>query len=311
MSNNNIFQHGCLVKLEISCWSGTVQLPSSVLLNGDHADVDAQSIRVQKKLAADALGKLTNLMAAARIWLRNRSLPFPLHGVAFVPSSRIEYIDNKLTEFRDEYERLADEFVAKIEDIKAAARERLGPLYSELDWPNDLRRRFSFTWRFLSIAPPDEVQLLSPEIIRKEREKFQELLRDAAEQAVTALRVRFAECVDHMVDRLTGSREGDKPKIFHDSLITNLQQFFADFQNLNITNDEELERLVTAASNAVAGVTAKDLRTDSGLRNHVAEAMGRIQEALDGMMVDRPTRRIRLSNQSQQSETQEVAHMAS
>lgn len=295
MDNDNILSKGCLVKLETSCWTGRAKIPSRVLLDGgNHADVDPRFVGAHKRLVdGKALKEVEGVRSEARAWLYSRSLPFPLEGVVFAPKHTIGDIDVKLQEFATRYNAAADSFAAEYAPLREAARASLGSLYDEADYPLNVRNRFAFEWRYLSLSPAGESELLDPALVAREQAKFQQLVAEAAEQAVTALRTRFAECVDRMVDRLNGDRENGKPKIFRDSLVGNAREFFDSFKSLNIADDSALETLIERAKAALDGVEPSELRDDESLRNHVAAQMGVVQEALDGMQVDRPTRKLR------------------
>jgi hypothetical protein len=56
---------------------------------------------------------------------------------------------------------------------------------------------------------------------------------------------------------------------------------------------------VDQAQNLVRGVTPQDLRDSDALRTQVASQLTRVQATLDGMMVDRPRRRIIRNQESQ------------
>lgn len=83
-----------------------------------------------------------------------------------------------------------------------------------------------------------------------------------------------------------------KPKVFRDSAIENLTEFFQRFRELNVRSNEQLDSLVTDAQRIVRGVEPQALRDNAGLRQHVATEMSRVQSVLDGMLVDRPRRNI-------------------
>lgn len=292
---DNIFSKGCLVKLETSCWTGRVRIPSTVLLNGSHDDVDPTFVGAHKRLVdGDALKAIEQIRSEARTWLYARSLPFPIEGVCFVPTANITKIDEKLSDFERRFNDAADAFAGDFAAIREAARQKLGQLYDESDYPRDIRRKFDFGWRFITFAPAGESQLISPEIVEREQRKFQELMARAQADAVNALRERFAALVDHAVERLSGEREGGKPKIFRDTLVGNIREFLESFETLNIADDKALHALVERVRALTDGVDTKGLRDDASLRAHVATKMTEVQNALDGMMIERPTRKIRL-----------------
>ena len=80
--------------------------------------------------------------------------------------------------------------------------------------------------------------------------------------------------------------------MFRDSVIGNLQDFFARFKSMNVGSNQQLDELVATAQNAVQGIAPQDLRDSEALRRQIAGQMSAITTALDGMLVDQPRRRI-------------------
>ena len=111
---------------------------------------------------------------------------------------------------------------------------------------------------------------------------------DLAEEAFTA---ELAKLVSHLTERLSGQEDG-RQKIFRDSAIENLTEFFGRFRELNVRSSEQLDQLVGQAQRVIRGVEPQDLRDNARLRQHVATEMSRVQSVLDGMLVDRPRRNI-------------------
>lgn len=101
----------------------------------------------------------------------------------------------------------------------------------------------------------------------------------------------MAAIVSHLTERLSGQVDG-KPKVFRDSAIGNLTEFFSRFQDLNVRSNEELDRLVANAQRIVQGIEPQVLRDNQTLRQHVATELSGVQSVLDGLLVDRPRRNI-------------------
>jgi hypothetical protein len=102
----------------------------------------------------------------------------------------------------------------------------------------------------------------------------------------------LAKLVGHLTERLSGQEDGKPKKIFRDSAVENLTEFFGRFRELNVRSNEQLDQLVSQAQRVIRGVDAQDLRSNEGLRQHVATEMSRVQSVLDGLLVDRPRRAI-------------------
>jgi hypothetical protein len=109
-----------------------------------------------------------------------------------------------------------------------------------------------------------------------------------AEEAFT---VELAKLVSHLTERLAGGEDG-KSKVFRDSAVDNLLEFFERFRLLNIGSNEQLEELVGQCQQIVRGVEPQQLRERTDLRQHVATELSEVGSVLDGLLVDRPRRNI-------------------
>src|SRR5262249_47441388 len=101
----------------------------------------------------------------------------------------------------------------------------------------------------------------------------------------------FAGIVAHLTERLHGGPQGER-QVFRDSAVTNLTEFFERFKHLNVNSSQELDRLVEQAQELVRGLTPQGLRDNDDRRRRGATDLSQVQAALDGMLVDRPRRRI-------------------
>ena len=89
---------------------------------------------------------------------------------------------------------------------------------------------------------------------------------------------------------------GGEKKVFRDSAVTNLTDFFRRFRSLNVRSNADLDRLVEVAQRAVQGAQPQNIRDSESLRQHIGTQLSSVQSVLDGMLVDQPRRRI-LRNQ--------------
>jgi len=81
-----------------------------------------------------------------------------------------------------------------------------------------------------------------------------------------------------------------KAKVFRNSAITNLHEFFGRFGALNVHSDAQLDELVARARRLVDGTLPQDVRTDDALRQRIAEGVGSLRGSLDELLVDKPRR---------------------
>lgn len=105
------------------------------------------------------------------------------------------------------------------------------------------------------------------------------------------LRVRLKGMIEHLLNRLEPS-VGGKKKIFRNTLVTNMTEFIQDFQALNITNDQELSKVVEQVRDLMSGVDAQTLRESKEARAVIMEGASVIESQLTTLIVDKPNRLI-------------------
>ena len=95
----------------------------------------------------------------------------------------------------------------------------------------------------------------------------------------------------HLTERISGSDDGP-PKVFRDSAIENIREFFLRFRELNVHSSEQLDQLVEQSQRILNGVEPQSLRDNTNVRQNVAVQLSAVQSVIDGLMVDRPRRNI-------------------
>ena len=224
-------------------------------------------------------------------YFKGISLPFPEPGIRLIRQEDIDSVNGHLSDLRAELDDAVDQLDDHFAELKAAARRRLGTLYCEADYPASLRGLFDMAWDFPSVEPPSYLQRLNPELYRQECQRVVARFDEAVQLAEQAFLDELSKLVAHLTERLTGQVDS-KPKVFRDSAVTNLTEFFERFRQLNIGSNEQLDQLVNDAQQIVVGVEPQKLRDNQSLREHVSEQLGAVQHALDDLLVDRPRRNI-------------------
>jgi hypothetical protein len=117
--------------------------------------------------------------------------------------------------------------------------------------------------------------------------RFDEAIR-LAEQAFTT---EFARLLSHLTERLANGEDGHR-RVFRDSVINNLSDFFGRFGELNVRSSPELDALVEQARQLVTGVSPHQLRDNDSLRQQIATEMTRVRERVEGLITEAPRRRL-------------------
>ena len=231
-----------------------------------------------------------------RLW-RGSSLPYPEPGIRLIRRRDIERFDDTMTVLRDELADAVKHLDRCYPLLKDDARERLGELFNPGDYPDSLRGLFAVAWDFPSVEPPAYLMQLHPDIYEQERQRVATRFDEAVELAEQAFASEFARLVQHLAERLSGDDDG-RPKVFRDSAVTNLSEFFDRFRTLNVRSNPQLDDLVERARRTVAGIEPGTLRDRGSLRDHVARQLNLVQTRLDDLMQTMPRRRILRLNRS-------------
>ena len=219
------------------------------------------------------------------------TLPYPEPGIRLIRQDDIARFDVQLTTLRAELAEAVAQLDEHYSELQIAARERLGTLFNSADYPASLTGMFALDWDYPSVEPPDYLKQLAPALYEQEQARVAARFDEAVRLDEEAFTAELAKLVSHLTDRLSGGEDG-KPKIFRDSVIENLQEFFGRFRTLNVRSNEQLDALVAQAQRAVQGIEPQSLRDNQGLRQHLATQLTGVQASLDGLIIDRPRRNI-------------------
>jgi hypothetical protein len=238
-----------------------------------------------------AFRNVTAVRGLIQSYFRTVSLPYPEPGIRLVRQDQVTQFTDHLSQYRNQLDEAVTELDTHYAELQAAARRRLGTLYNPSDYPGSLIGLFSVDWDFPSVDPPDYLRLISPELYEQEQARIVARFDEAVRLAEEAFTAELAKLVSHLTDRISGSSDG-KPKIFRDTAVTNLHEFFERFRSLSVRSDAELEQLVDQAQQLLQGVEPQKLRQSRTARQQLARQLSTVQSTLDGLMVDRPRRNL-------------------
>ncbi len=255
---------------------------------------DSQVLSAAKKLLDTkhpAYREVNGVKSRVTFYWRDQTLPYPQAGLRLIRQDDIEGFNQRMTQYQAELDEAVVALDQQYAPLKDAARHRLGELFNESDYPASLTGLFSVQWDFPSIEVPDYLRRLNPQLYQQEAERIARRFDEALEMAESAFMQELSELIEHLTQRLSGQVDG-KPKIFRDSAINNLTEFFDRFRRLNVRSHPELDRLVENCQQIVQGRSPQSLRDNRVLRDTVANQLQSVGSQLDQLLVDRPRRNL-------------------
>lgn len=285
------------VRMEFTWW-GAMRA-----LSREQNEIAAQAFRAEgkevsgrKKLADmdhPALVALRRERSRIKAYIERVSLDFPMRGVRLVRVQDVADVSRELALGQRRVREGAVEADRCLPAIIEMARDRLGDLFHEGDYPRTLIGAFDLDYDFPPLAPPDYLMDQAPHIYARERERIRVQLESAARDAEEKFTEEFANLVGRITKGLSGGDVGDKPKTFHEGAGERLREFFERFRQLDMGFDGRIGALIDEAEQAISGINYAKSRRDETLRERVRKDLEGVGDALAEMMVDRP--RVRVS----------------
>jgi hypothetical protein len=260
----------------------------------DAFGAEADCLSAGKKLIDTrdpAFRAVTSIRSQAVNYFKGLSLPFPEPGLRLIRQDDLDEINDKMGQFKAELHDAVTTLDDHFGEMKAAAEQRLGRLFNPSDYPLSLTGLFELAWDFPSVEPPEYLRKLNPGLYQQEAERVSARFDEAVQLAEQAFVEELSRLVSHLSERLSGSEDG-KPKVFRDTVVENLSDFFERFRMLNVRSNEQLDELVSNAQRIVRGVEPQQLRDSQQLRQRVVSQLSGVESVLDGLLVDRPRRAI-------------------
>lgn len=279
-----------LVDLSIRVWTARAKDTKASRKVESDANAHTGVVSVNKKLITssklDAIHKKVALMRNhhAKLttgWgdLGQRALPLVSYNMKYHPT---------FSDYQTEFNDMVQDFLPDYPTLRESARQVLGDLFDEKDYPSESRihERFSFTYIPTPMPEAGHFAIdLQNEAHKAMREQYEAAYGDRLRGVVNEVWERAFKAVSHMVERLDYQGEDDKKK-FHDTLVSNVHEAITMLEEFNVFGDEDMARAKRQLEAALSGVNAEALRRNKGLRDETREAVASVaaqMKALPGL----------------------------
>lgn len=261
-------------------------------------DADKDLLKVSKVvLDCPEVSLIKQLDGEIVTYLNMVALPSPFaRGIYLLNIFAAETVDAAMTRFKEKRQRLVDSLVNNYDRRVEEQRSRLRAAFDQADYPpaESVRGMYRLTWQYISLVVPNQ---LPPVLQETERVKMEGMWQEAIDGVQQLLRANLMELMDHLQERLTPTPGAQKEKIFRDSAVQNLRDFLELFTLRNVTDDKDMERIVTQVQTLMEGVEPDALRKSSSVKMKVRAGFDQIKKDLDLLIVDAPTyRRVNLDD---------------
>jgi len=278
-----------LVALHISTWTARKfdKRVSDDVAKQNNAKTDAgryNKLLVSKK----SLETIQQLASDARASHYYNTLPWDDAGYRILTMENFDVYTEKMRKFRLEFDEAVEDFVASYPSYKEEAKDRLGKLFSDDDYPSvaDIRRRFDFTTHIMPLPDAKDFRVkLGDEQVAQIQADIEQRVKDQVFEAANDAWRRIHEVVSRMSERLDAyskRTEGDRSGFFRDSLVDNVVDLANVLPRLNLLGDPQLDKIARDMIDRLGKHSAQELRKDPKVRAQVKRSADEILAAMEG-----------------------------
>lgn len=243
----------------------------------------------------DFLKPIARIRAQARDWLTKSSsvgFKFPLmRGVSFVPMLLVEKARQRMGEFILAHDSAVQDLGANWHNVKLEARQRLGVLYDEAEYPDDPTSKFKLEFVEFNITNVGENPMM-------------EVVESFKDNTAVVLRNKLGEIFDSMYKKLavTYDDEGHEQKgTLPNNSFEKLEEFLTLVRSLDrrLLDDEIIEEYTGMLDSLIKDekgniIDPKELKKKSNLdfRIDLGDKFADIHDAFVSSVKENPLRGI-------------------
>ncbi len=271
LSGYDLSSKAMLVSLTIRAWGGSKLDKSETDRVSRDNGTSKDAVKVTKDLVGDKLDDLRRSERAIRAVHRNYTLPWADDSTRLLPTAVWQEYQSEMTALVEKHrEEVIPEFVRRYRDeVIPSARQRLGALFREDDFPVEIEDKFSVVTRFLPVPEAGDVRVgLSKDEVAALQQEVQEATREAYEAAAKELVDRATKPLERLAEALTQYEPGRSR--LSKSLLENVGEIAALMPALDVSGNPVITDLAEQIGSLVSGLSTDRLAINGRARARVA-----------------------------------------
>jgi len=235
--------------------------------------IDHDDVKVTKRTVIDGRLELAKkILGQARRYHYRKTRPWAGRRVGIVRGQDLLDYAKTMESYKKQFKAVVEEMALEWPGIVAEQADRLGPVFKAEDYPttNEFSGKFNLKYYVNELpSEPDWLLDVPREAVEEIAGSFESQMAERMEDMRSAV---AAEAVEVFRKSLRVLRKGD-PRGIRRSLVANIQEQQRWLKDLNIGDDQTINKLVSEIEQAIVAVGADDLRDDDAKRNAAAKAL--------------------------------------
>jgi hypothetical protein len=283
----DVLKDAVLIAVEVHQWGNTKKIPPEKLRKITGKKLSKWVHTNKGLIDKEALTEINSRISAFRNIFKAYSLPFPITAIHLIPLPLLEECCEKADVAIDDILEARESFASEYQDYIKLAKEELGEeLFDPNDYPDEIKNRFSASYRIIKLEVPGELAKVNPALYKAEMQKFKQTMIDTKSECILFLREAFLKELKAVIASLTGETEDGESKRIRSETTEKMEKFFEYFQTMDIFKDEEFFKIIKDTKNIMVGITSKDLRESDKLREMITKEMQKVAKVAEENIVE-------------------------
>jgi len=282
--SEKLTEKALLVSLSISQWGARVEDKKAT--KEVETKFNAKKAgKFYKSLMEESAKEIAKIASRARQYHYENTLPWDKGRDVLLSENYLDYRE-KMADFEREMNHKVDEFVARYEQEIEYEKQRLGGLFNIADYPlpETLRTKYAFSVTPEAIQTADDFRVkLNDEEVDRIKKEITERLENRQKEAMRDVWKRLYDVVSHMAEKIKDKDIG-KNVALHQSLIDNITKLCDMLPKLNLTGDEELDKMAKEIKESITKYPVDDIRDYDNIRKHVISETDKLLSKMDGFI---------------------------
>lgn len=294
-----------LAKLKVSTWVGNIQDKEMTATACTQNNIDATKrlLSLRKRLMkSDELNAVINMAQKLRQYHSAVTRPWLPGGIGCLPSVSFASVKEQFDTMINDFNRLADDFIASFDTLVSNDRVQLGAAFDITDYPNatELREKFKASVEYMPIPSANDfrVEGLSSAVLTQLQQEMEKNMTERMKQGDAELLQRILEGdqpaanggngngLKQLLYRLTTANANGDVRFKQNSL-DNMIEYAKQIRTLNIGDNKDIAKICDTLETVYA-VDADTLRENKQLLDDKAQqtknTIAEIESAMAGLM---------------------------
>lgn len=275
----SISNKALLVNLSISQWAAKrIDKQATNTVEVSHKTQSRVGNFTKKLIFGDELDNIHTLAGNIRTWFYQNTLPWATDGSRMLKNSNYFEFTETWRAKQNEFETLKQAFLNAYPTLRENARQKLGELFQESEYPdqNNLENSFSCSLTFM---PVPDISDFRVDLSDFEKKTFLDTMRRVETEALTECWTRLKEVVSKATNKLS-----DPGAVFRNSLIDNVQEMCSLLPKLNVMDDPNLESMRREVEKLILNISADRCRENNTARQDAAAKLADIEAKMSAFM---------------------------